>query len=419
MLVPILLVVVVAFFKRAHGMFVRVQDGLDRLNTVTQENIAGVRVVKAFVRAAHEQARFGRANENLTGRTTRAMQFTALVMPLMMLAVNAGLAAALWYGGRAVIDSKLEIGQVIAFSRYLQRSMMSLALVANVLVRVSRAGASASRIVDVLDTEPDVQDAPDARADLPLGGRVAFQDVTFRYRGAPDPALQDVSFTAEPGQVVAILGATGSGKSTLVNLIPRFYDVEAGRVTMDGVDVRELPQRELRRAVGIALQESLLFTGTIRDNIRYGRPDASEDEVVAAARVAQAHDFISALPEGYDTMLGQRGVNLSGGQKQRVAIARALLVRPAVLILDDSTSSVDVETEARIEEALRDVMARQHEHRHRPAHQHGAERGQDPGARRRPAGGRGHAPGPADRPAPSTARYTTASSAGPRREVRA
>ncbi len=355
---PVLLVIVLLFFRRAHGMFIRVQDALDRLNGVTQENIAGVRVVKAFGRARHEQERFGGANRNLTHRTMRAMQFTALVMPLMSLIVNAGVAAAFWYGGRAVIGDTLKIGQVIAFSRYLQRSMMSLALVANVLVRISRAGASASRIVDVLETEPDVQDAADARAGLRLGGRVAFQDVTFRYRGAPDPALRDVSFTAEPGQMVAILGATGSGKSTLVHLISRFYDVEAGRVTMDGVDVRDLPKRDLRRSIGIALQESVLFTGTIRDNIRYGRPDASEEEVVEAARIAQAHDFISALPEGYDTMLGQRGVNLSGGQKQRVAIARALLVRPAVLILDDSTSSVDVETEARIEEALRDVMAR-------------------------------------------------------------
>ncbi len=357
-LVPILLCVVVVFFKRAHRMFISVQDGLDRLNGVTQENIAGVRVVKVFGRAEHEQARFGRANENLTHRTMRAMQFTALVMPLMMLAVNAGVGATFWYGGRAVIDHTLKIGQVIAFSNYLQRTLMSLALVANVLVRISRAGASASRIVDVLDTVPDVQDAPQPRAGLRLRGRVAFQDVTFRYRGAPDPALQGVSFTAEPGQVLAILGATGSGKSTLVHLISRFYDVEAGRVTLDGVDVRDLPQRELRRRIGIALQESVLFTGTIRDNIRYGRPDAGEDEVVEAARIAQAHGFISALPQGYDTLVGQRGVNLSGGQKQRVAIARALLVRPAVLILDDSTSSVDVETEAHIEEALRDVMAR-------------------------------------------------------------
>jgi ATP-binding cassette subfamily B multidrug efflux pump len=356
LMLPALLFVVVLFFKRSHRMFIGIQSGIDRLNSVTQENIAGVRVVKAFGRADYEQERFGAANEDLARRTTRVMQFTSVVMPAMMLAVNAGVGVAIWLGGRAVIDNTLHIGQVVAFSNYLQRTLMSLTLVATVLVRMSRAGASAGRIVDVLDTEPDVQDAPHAAAGVQSRGRVAFEGVTFRYRRAPAPALQDVSFTAEPGQVVAILGATGSGKSTLVQLIPRFYDVERGRVTLDGLDVRELRQTELRRHIGIALQESVLFTGTIGDNIRYGRPTATDQEVMEAARIAQAHDFIAAFPDGYGTQVGQRGVNLSGGQKQRIAIARALLVRPAVLILDDSTSSVDVETEARIEEALRDVM---------------------------------------------------------------
>jgi ATP-binding cassette subfamily B multidrug efflux pump len=355
-LLPVLVVVVVVFFKKSHRMFVGIQGALDQLNGVTQENIAGVRVVKAFGRAEYEQGRFGRSNEDLTRRTMRAMQFTALVMPLMMMAVSVGVAAAYWYGGRAVIGGSLQIGAVVAFSNYLQRTLMSLTLVATVLVRISRAGASAGRIVEVLDTEPDVQDSPHAVAGARLRGRVEFRHVTFRYQGAPDPALQDVSFTAEPGQTVALLGATGSGKSTLVHLIPRFYDVEAGQVLVDGLDVRDLPKKELRARIGLALQESVLFSGTIGDNIRYGRPEASDQEVMAAARVAQAHEFVSSFPEGYDTILGQRGVNLSGGQKQRIAIARALLVRPAVLILDDSTSAVDVETEARIEEAMRDLM---------------------------------------------------------------
>jgi ATP-binding cassette subfamily B protein len=357
-LMPVLLLVIMGFFKRSHRMFTRVQDRLDRLNSIIQENIAGIRVVKAFARADHEQGRFGEANAALTSETAGVMQFTAAVMPLMMLAVDISIATAIWFGGRGVAHGTLRIGQVIAFSNYLQRTLMSLTLVAMVLVRLSRAGASAGRVVEVLDSEPDVQDSPVARADFRPRGRVAFEHVTFRYEGAEDPALQDVSFVAEPGQVVAILGATGSGKSTLVHLIPRFYDVESGRVTLDGVDVRDLHQTELRRHIGIALQESVLFSGTIRDNIRFGRPTATDEEVIAAARTAQGHDFITAFPDGYDTRLGQRGVNLSGGQKQRIAIARALLVRPAVLILDDSTSSVDVETEARIEVALRDLMKR-------------------------------------------------------------
>ena len=353
---PVLAFVVFEFFKKSHPMFTRVQDRLDRLNSVTQENIAGVRVVKAFARADYEQSRFQDANRSLTSGTARAMQFTATVMPLMMLVIDAAVAAAIWFGGREVSYGTLKVGQVVAFTNYLQRTLMSLRMVAMVLVRLSRAGASGGRIAEVLNSEPDVQDAPRARTEFSPRGRVGFEHVTFRYKGAQDPALDSISFVAEPGQVLAILGATGSGKSTLVHLITRFYDAESGRVTLDGVDVRDLFQTELRRHIGIALQESVLFSGTIRDNIRYGRPEASDGEVMAAARIAQAQGFIAALPDGYDTLLGQRGVNLSGGQKQRIAIARALLVRPAVLILDDSTSSVDVETEARIEKALREAM---------------------------------------------------------------
>ena len=356
-LVPLLFVAVWFFFRFAHSMFTRMQARLDALNRITQENISGVRVVKAFARGEHEQSRFDVASGDLTAATAGAMRFTAAIMPLMTLVVDIGMAAAIWYGGRGVAYGGLEPGQVIAFSNYLTRTMMSLRMVAMVMVRLARAGASSTRIVEVLDSEADVQDAPDARSEFTPCGRLAFDGVTFRYRGAETPALQDVSFEAEPGQVVAVLGATGSGKSTLVHLILRFYDVESGRVLLDGVDVRGLRKEYLRSHVGIALQETVLFSGTIRDNIRFGRPTATDDEVVAAACIAQAHEFISALPADYDTVLGQRGVNLSGGQKQRIAIARALVADPAVLILDDSTSSVDVETEARIEDALREVMA--------------------------------------------------------------
>jgi ATP-binding cassette subfamily B protein len=225
------------------------------------------------------------------------------------------------------------------------------------VIQLARAEASAKRIQEVLDKQPGVQDCPEARKELSLRGQVAFENVTFCYDGnGCDAVLKGVSFTAEPGQTVTLLGTTGAGKSSLVHLIPRFYDVTAGRVTLDGMDVRDLDQDALRRNIGVALQETVLFSGTIRDNIRYGRPDVSEEEVIAAAKTAQAHDFILSLPDGYDTVLGQRGVNLSGGQKQRIAIARALLLKPAILILDDSTSAVDVETESKIQEALERIM---------------------------------------------------------------
>jgi ATP-binding cassette subfamily B protein len=251
---------------------------------------------------------------------------------------------------------QMHTGQLIAFVNYITRVLMELMMVSMLLMRIARAQASAERIQEVMDSVPDIQNPAEPVKDFPAGGRVVFDRVTFRYEDGEDPVLKGISFTAEPGQTVAILGATGSGKSSLVHLIPRFYDVTNGRITLDGVDVRQFDEARLRRNIAIALQDSVLFSGTITDNIRYGRPEASQEEVVEAAKAAQAHDFIQEFTEGYDTLLGQRGVNLSGGQKQRIAIARALLTRPTVLILDDTTSSVDVETESRIEQALEKVM---------------------------------------------------------------
>jgi ATP-binding cassette subfamily B protein len=251
----------------------------------------------------------------------------------------------------------MHVGQIIAFVNYLMRTLMSLVFVSMLVMRIARAQASADRIQEVLDSEPKIQDKPSARREFAPQGQVAFENVTFSYDGdSHDPVLKGLDFVADPGQTVALLGATGSGKSSLVHLIPRFYDVTDGRVTIDGVDVRDVDKSALRRNIGIALQESILFSGTIRDNIRYGRPEATDEEVIAAAKAAQAHDFITEFEHGYDTVVGQRGVNLSGGQKQRVAIARALITQPAVLILDDSTSSVDVETETKIQEALEGLM---------------------------------------------------------------
>ncbi len=359
--VPVIVLLVVIFVGRARPMFLAVQKQLDRLNTVLQENLAGVRVVKAFVRERHEAARFDRENVALMRKNIEVMTFFAVIGPTMTLLVNLGVVGALWLGGRAAIGGTMTVGQVVASVNYLTMALFPMMLIAMMMGPLSAAEASASRIREVLETEPEVRERPGARP-WPTaerrGARVTFEDVSFSYNG--EPVLRGVNLAAEPGETVAILGATGSGKSTLIHLIPRFYDVTAGRVTVDGVDVRELSLLSLRREIGVALQEAVLFTGTVRDNIRFGRPEATDDEVVAAARAAQAHEFIVELPQGYDTVVGERGVNLSGGQRQRVAIARALLVRPRILILDDSTSAVDIETEIKLQDALDRLMAEDH-----------------------------------------------------------
>ncbi|HNT26090.1 MAG TPA: ABC transporter ATP-binding protein [Anaerolineales bacterium] len=356
-LMPIELAAVVWIVRKATPLYVGVQARLDDLNQVMQENLAGVRVVKAFVRGRHEEARFGQANTNLTDQSVRAARTVAFMPAFMMLTMNMGVIAVLWFGGKQFMLGNMQLGQIIAFVNYLIITLFSLMMASQLIIQLARAQASARRIQEVLDSQPKVQNHPQAVQDFTLQGRVAFENVTFNYQGEEgDPVLKGVSFSAEPGQTVALLGTTGAGKSSLVHLIPRFYDVSSGRVTLDGQDVRQLDLHTLRRSIGTALQETVLFSGSIRDNIRYGRPDAPEEEVVAAAKAAQAHDFISAMPDGYDTQLGQRGVNLSGGQKQRIAIARAILLKPAILILDDSTSAVDVETETKIQAALEDIM---------------------------------------------------------------
>ena len=354
-LMPLLILMLVVVIRRAFPLYMRLQERLDRVNMVIQENLSGVRVVKAFVRSRHEKQRFGDANDALTTTSINAMQLSMVTSPFMLLAINFGVVSVIWFGGIDVIAGTLTAGAIIAFVNYLRQALMSLMFVSMLMMRISRAQASGTRVADVLASEPEVQDRPDA-APLPASrGRVEFEHVTFGYNGG-EPILRDVSFVAEPGQTVALLGATGSGKSSLISLLPRFYDVDSGRVTVDGVDVRDVPQAELRASIGVAFQEAVLFSGTIYDNIRQGREDARQDEVIAAAQAAQAHEFISALPEGYDTQLGQRGVNLSGGQKQRLAIARALVRKPTILILDDSTSAVDVETEGKIQAALSEIM---------------------------------------------------------------
>ena len=358
-MLPLLLVtsvIIIFFISRTERLFLTVQQKLDKLNTVLQENIAGARLIKAFVRADFEGQRFQAANEDFTDRSIKVMEFTASMTPALTLCVNIGMVVVIWAGGLQSIHGSLSIGQIVAFTNYLITTMTPLTLM-TLLANTWAAGlASAGRVDEILETVPDIQDAPDAQPLPPdAAGRIVFDDVTFAYNGQADEAvLKGLNLVVEPGQTVAILGATGAGKSTLVNLVPRFYDVSAGRITLDGIDVRCLRQDEVLAQVGLVPQESILFSGTVRDNIRYGKPDASDEAVIAAARAAQAHDFIMALPRQYDSHVEQRGANFSGGQKQRLAIARALLTEPKILILDDSTSSVDVETETKIQAALDD-----------------------------------------------------------------
>lgn len=351
-LMPIILISIGLVIKRAFPLFKEVQKRLDRINSIMQENLAGVRVVKAFARHDYEIDRFGTANSNLRDMTYTAVKNVVVVMPIMMFTVNLGLVGALWFGGNMVNANSLQVGQLVAFVNYLLQSLFALLMVSMLVVRFTRAEASAERVGEVLDSEPEIVQPATPDTSFQPRGEVRFENVTFYYGDESEPVLKDVSFTAEAGSVVAILGATGSGKSSLVGLIPRFYDVQEGRILIDGVDVRDIAEDDLRAAIAIALQESVLFSGTIRDNIRYGKPEATDAEVERAAKMAQADTFISELPEGYDAKVGQRGVNLSGGQKQRLAIARALLMDAPILILDDSTSAVDVATEKRIQDAL-------------------------------------------------------------------
>jgi ATP-binding cassette subfamily B multidrug efflux pump len=358
---PLLLVMGVAlifFITKTQPLFLIVQQKLDRLNNILQENLAGVRVIKAFVRSDYENKRFADANRDLTNRTAYVMAVMSFLFPILLVLINVGVVMVLWIGGLQAINGNLTVGEIIAFTNYLMTTMTPLLIMTMIAASLASAGASGERILEVLESQPKVQEAP-STVSITDGepGRVIFDNVCFSYDGnCTAPVLDRINLTAEPGQMVAILGATGAGKTSLVNLIPRFYDVSEGRVLVDGVDVRQLEKDELLAQVGVVPQETILFSGTVRDNIRYGKPVANDEEVITAAKAAQAHDFIMEMPDGYDTWINPRGRNLSGGQKQRIAIARALLIKPKILILDDSTSSVDVETEIKIQDALEKLM---------------------------------------------------------------
>ena len=366
-------VLIWAFMSSASPLFQVVQRKLGALNTAIQENLAGTALVKAFVREQHEIQRFELRNTDYMEHNIRVGRILALVMPLLTVTTNLGLVAVIWFGGIDVVNGQFTVGELVAFNNYLMIGMTPVLLLGNMVTMASRAEASAARVLEVFNTPIQSRGGENAYSPEHMQGHVTFENVFFQYnsdvennRDVSDNlndedgdhrgnVLEEVSFEALPGQRVALLGVTGAGKTTLVNLISRFYDVTEGRIFVDHVDVREWDPEALRSQIGVVMQQPLLFSGTVRENIAYGRPDATLEEVIAAAKAAQAHDFVSAMPEQYDSMIEARGMNLSGGQKQRIAIARALLVSPRILILDDSTSAVDVETEIKIQDAL-DVL---------------------------------------------------------------
>jgi ATP-binding cassette subfamily B protein len=355
-ILPVALILFMIFGAISVPLFSKVQARLDALNTILQENLAGIRVVKAFTREKSEQAKFQQAAGELMEQQITVSRVFSFLFPLVIFVGTVGQALILYFGGRQILGNTLTLGEWQEFSIYLVYLFLPMAQLGMIITQMSQASASASRIFEILDAQSDVKDKSGAYPLPPVQGHVRFAGVSFRYFGSEEPVLKQVDFEALPGQTVALLGSTGSGKSTIINLLPRFYDPSEGRIFIDGHDLREVTLESLRSQIGIVLQETTLFAGTIRENIAFGRPDAPLEAVEAAARAAAAHEFITSFPEGYDTLVGERGATLSGGQKQRIAIARALLLDPRILILDDSTSNVDLATEAMIQIALDELM---------------------------------------------------------------
>jgi len=361
--IPVLVAGIWLIVGRAERFFTAVQAKIDAVNGTVEENLIGIRVVKAFVREPHEKTKFKKSSDELSDTAIRAGNLVITIMPMMLLILNGATIAVIWFGGRMVKSQQLGTGELVGFISYVMLILQSILMISTVLMMIARARASAERIIEVLDTIPSIADKePDLAADAEeptiQRGAIEFRDVNFKYAATNkgENVLSDINLTIQPGEFVALVGGTGSGKSTLVSLIPRLYDVSDGQVLVDDVDVRDYKLATLRSAIGVVLQQNVLFSGTIRENLMWGNADASQQEIEEAARNAQAHDFIMSFPNGYDTDLGQGGVNVSGGQKQRLCIARALLKKPHILIMDDSTSAVDSATEAKIRTSFRENL---------------------------------------------------------------
>lgn len=354
--IPVLGVSIYTVLSRAFPLFKVMQKKLDRVNANIQENLINVRVVKSFVRQDFERKKFAKSSEELKNTAEKAVHIVIMNMPIMTLIMNLSIIAIIWLGGGKVMHGSMQVGQLMSFISYVTQILFSLMLLSFVITLAGRASASADRVIEVLDTDIDIVDKPDAVDKIVENGAVEFKNVYFKYNNSDNYALKNISFKAETGQVVAIIGATGSAKTSLVQLIPRLYDVTEGQVLVDGVDVRDYKIRNLRKGIGFVLQNNVLFSGTIKDNLKWGDTGATDEEVKKFARYAQADEFISNFPEKYDTELGQGGVNVSGGQKQRISIARALIKKPKIMVLDDSTSAVDTETESRIRSAFREEL---------------------------------------------------------------
>lgn len=353
-LLPILIVVVACILKFGFPMFQKMQKKIDNVNRVVQENLIGMRVVKAYVREDREKDKFHDASDDLAAQGAKAAGLIVTVMPVMMLMLNAVVVFVYYKGALEANAGVMEVGQISVFASYVIQILMNLMMISMMLLQLARGKACGDRVVEVLDTEIDITNPENPYLPENPQGGVEFRDVSFKYNteGHGDDILEHISFTAKPGQIIGIVGGTGCGKSSLVNLIPRLYDATQGQVLIDGVDVRKYDLTALREMIGVVLQKNVLFSGTIKENIRWGKKDATDEEIVAACQAAQAHDFVLAQPKGYDTDLSQGGLNLSGGQKQRLCIARAMIKHPKILILDDSTSAVDTATEAKIRESF-------------------------------------------------------------------
>src|SRR5713101_6854339 len=351
--IPILVAAIIILMTKAIPLFRAMQVKLDKLNLIVDEGLTGVRVVRAFDRQRYEEHRFDEANLDLTDVAIRVNRVVASLMPIMMLCLNLSSVAILWFGAIRINNGDMQVGALFAFLQYAMQILFSLLMVSMMFIMLPRAAASATRINEVLAIDPEIKDADQVRWADEIQGYVEFQDVTFSYPGAEEPALCNISFSARPGQTTAIIGGTGAGKSTLVSLIPRFYDIDSGSILVDGVDIREMSQEHLRAKIGFVPQKAVLFSGTVAENIRFGKEDASEAEVRHAAEVAQANEFIEDMQDKFDSVIAQGGMNVSGGQKQRLSIARALVRKPEIYVFDDSFSALDFKTDARLRAALK------------------------------------------------------------------